>query len=148
MCGLYLGGAAHADDVWAIASSATAAEQQSQIINDFAVCNGLKLNSNKTEVVRIAQSKSRGQHQLQLMHHSIDRLFALVTYGPTTCWLNQGWNRTSVRPGGSSLPSARPEVFLVIQTPSLPEKCLNNVSFPLLSMEQKIGFLTTAALSL
>ena len=52
LCGLYLGGAAHADDVWAIAPSATAAEQQSQIIHSFTSDNGLKLNSEKTEVVK------------------------------------------------------------------------------------------------
>ena len=36
---------------------------------------------------------------------------------------------------------------MVIQTPSLPGRCLNNVSFPLFSMEQKIGFLSTTAWS-
>ena len=48
ICGLYLGGAAHADDVRAIAS---VTEEQGQIIHDFAVENGLKLNSEKTEIV-------------------------------------------------------------------------------------------------
>ena len=42
ICGLYLGGAAHADDVRAIASSASVTEEQGQIIHDFAVENGLK----------------------------------------------------------------------------------------------------------
>ena len=51
ICGLYLGGAAHADDVRAIASSASVTEEQGQIIHDFAVENGLKLNSEKTEIV-------------------------------------------------------------------------------------------------
>ena len=60
MCGVYLGGAAHADDLWAIASSATAAKHQSKIIHDFTVGNGLKLSSNKTKVVQIEQSKSCG----------------------------------------------------------------------------------------
>ena len=81
MCGLYLGGAAHVDDVRAIASSATAAKQQSQIIHDFAVGNGLMLNSNKTEVVRKAQSKSRGQNQLQPVHHSIETIPQAVCLG-------------------------------------------------------------------
>ena len=51
ICGLYLGGAAHADDVRAIASSASVTKEQGQIIHDFAVENGLKLNSEKTEIV-------------------------------------------------------------------------------------------------
>ena len=72
LCGLYLGGAAHADDVRAIAPSATAAEQQRQIIHSFASSNGLKLKSEKTEVVKFSQSKCRGQDQLQLAIHSIE----------------------------------------------------------------------------
>ena len=43
ICGLYLGGTAHADDVRAIASSASATEEQGQIIQDFAIENGLRL---------------------------------------------------------------------------------------------------------
>ena len=60
--GLYLGGASHADDVRAIASSASAAEEQSQFIQNFAIENGLKLNHEKTEIVRISQSKSSENH--------------------------------------------------------------------------------------
>ena len=71
MCGLFLGGAAHADDVRAIASSATAAEQHSQILHNFAAENGLKLNSAKTEVVKISKSNSCEENHLQLEHHLI-----------------------------------------------------------------------------
>ena len=49
ICGLYLGGAAHADDIRAIASSASVTEEQGQIMHDFAIGNGLKLNSEKIE---------------------------------------------------------------------------------------------------
>ena len=53
ICSLYLGGAAHADDVRVLASSAAVAEEQGQIIHSFATENGLKLNCEKTEVVKI-----------------------------------------------------------------------------------------------
>ena len=75
ICGLYLGGAAHADDVRAIASSASVTEEQGQIIHDFAVENGLKLNSEKTEIVKISQSNSREKghlHRLHLVDHTIE----------------------------------------------------------------------------
>ena len=70
--GLYLGGASHADDVRAIASSASAAEEQSQFIQNFAIENGLKLNHEKTEIVRISQSKSSENHQLQILDLTIE----------------------------------------------------------------------------
>ena len=81
LCGLYLGGAAHADDVRAIATSATVAEQQSQIIQSFATCHGLKFNSDKSEVVKISQSNSRGQNQLQLTHHSTNTVPQAICLG-------------------------------------------------------------------
>jgi hypothetical protein len=59
ICGLYLGGAVHADDVPAIAFSASVTEEQGQIMHDFAIGNGLKLNSEKTEIVKISQSNCR-----------------------------------------------------------------------------------------
>ena len=81
LCGLYLGGAAHADDVRAIATSATVAKQQSQIIQSFATCHGLKFNSDKSEVVKISQSNSRGQTQLQLTNHSINTVPQAICLG-------------------------------------------------------------------
>ena len=56
ICNLFLGGAAHADDVRAIASSSTDAEIQGKIIADFSSCNGLTLNCSKTEVVKISRT--------------------------------------------------------------------------------------------
>ena len=55
ICRLYLSGAAHADDVRAIASSTSAAETQGAIISDFFLTHGLHLNSEKTEVVKISK---------------------------------------------------------------------------------------------
>ena len=84
ICGLYLGGAAHADDVRAIASSASVTEEQGQIIHDFAVENGLKLNSEKTEIVKISQSNSREKghlHHLHLVDHTIETVPQAVCLG-------------------------------------------------------------------
>ena len=72
LCGLYLGGAAHADDVRTIASSASVAEEQGQIIYNFSLENGLKLNSTKTEIVKISQSKNHEQVSLHLLNHRIE----------------------------------------------------------------------------
>ena len=54
ICNLFLGGAAHAHNVRATASSSTDAEIQGKIIADFSSCNGLTLNCTKTEVVKIS----------------------------------------------------------------------------------------------
>ena len=48
---LYLGGAAHADDVRSIATSAQTAKEQSLLISDFASNNDLTLNMSKTEAL-------------------------------------------------------------------------------------------------
>ena len=50
-CGLYLGGAAHANDVRAIASSVTTAETQGALISEFSFENGLRLNKGKMKIV-------------------------------------------------------------------------------------------------
>ena len=47
----YIGGAAHADDVHTITASIA---QQVNIIKEFAAANHLKLNSSKTEVIKIS----------------------------------------------------------------------------------------------
>ena len=68
ICGLYLGGAAHADDVRVLASSAAVAEEQGQIIHSFATENGLKLNCEKTEVVKISQCN---HHIVEVIPHAV-----------------------------------------------------------------------------
>ena len=72
ICGLYLGGAAHADDVRVLASSAAVAEEQGQIIHSFATENGLKLNCEKTEVVKISQSNHHVNNPLLLADHIVE----------------------------------------------------------------------------
>ena len=41
ICGLYLGGSAHADDIRAVSNSLTSAEEQGMMISQFAARNGL-----------------------------------------------------------------------------------------------------------
>ena len=69
-CGLYLGGAAHVDDVRTIASSATIAEVQGGVISEFAHNNSLLVNREKTEVVKIAVKKCSNENQEQLTSHN------------------------------------------------------------------------------
>ena len=78
ICGLYPGGAAHVDDVHAIASSASVTKEQGQIIHDFAVENGLKVNSEKTEIVEISQSN---RDHLHLVDHTIETVPQAVCLG-------------------------------------------------------------------
>ena len=106
ICGLYLGGAAHADDVRAITSSASGAEKQGQIIHDFATENSLRLNSGKTEIVRISQSKSRETQQLKVLN------FTIETVPHATC-LGYMWSHNlSARKGvESNINRARRQFF-------------------------------------
>lgn len=82
--GLYFWGAAHADDIRAIASSASAAEKQGQIIHELAVENSLKLSKSKAVKYRYLTS----QFGLYLVVN------ALASCGLTICQqgkvLNQG----------------------------------------------------------
>ena len=98
ICGLYLGRAAHVDDVRAIASSAIVTEEQSRIIQDFSTDNSPKLNSEKTEIVELSRSSSHEKTiytywTIQLRPHL--KLCALVTYGLTTHQQDLAWNLTS-----------------------------------------------------
>ena len=63
-CGLYLGGAAHADDVRTIASSAAIVEVQGGVISEFVHNSGLLVNREKTEVVRMAVKKCSNENQV------------------------------------------------------------------------------------
>ena len=69
ICRLYLGGAAHADDVRAIASSTSGAEAQGAIISDFSSKHGLHLNSKQKlskspTTLRPLRNKSRSRARL------------------------------------------------------------------------------------
>ena len=68
---LYLGGAAHADDVRAVSTSAAVANCQSLLISDFASHHGLKLNNPKTEVVKFSQNKASHDTTISLLGSSI-----------------------------------------------------------------------------
>ena len=102
--GLYLGGAAHADDVRAIASSAIIAEEQSRIIQDFSTDN-LKLNGEKTEIVKLSRSNSHEKDCLHLLDHTVETTPQAVClgYGLTTHQQDWAWNLTSIRPDNNSL---------------------------------------------
>ena len=71
ICELYLGGAAHADDVRTVATSAKGAEELGLLISDFAGNNGLTLNRSKTEVVKISRNHSSADNSLMLLNTSI-----------------------------------------------------------------------------
>ena len=68
---LYLGGAAHADDVTAVSTSVAVANCQSLLISDFASHHGLKLNNPKTEVVKFSQNKASHDTTISLLGSSI-----------------------------------------------------------------------------
>ena len=80
ICGLYLGGA-DADDVRVLASSAAVAEEQGKIIHSFATENGLKLNCEKTEVVKISQSNHHVNNPLLLADHIVEVIPHAVCLG-------------------------------------------------------------------
>ena len=95
ICHLYLGGAAHADDVRAIASSTSIAEAQGVIISDFSSEHGLRLNRDKTEIVKVSNStnsRSIPEH-LSLFDSNIPTL-------PQAKCLGFLWSNTlSAKPG-------------------------------------------------
>ena len=92
ICHLYLGGAAHADDVRAIASSTSVAEA---IISDFSSEYGLRLNRAKTEIVKVSNStQSRSTPE----HHSL--IDSNVPTLPQANCLGFLWSSTlSAKPG-------------------------------------------------
>ena len=63
---LYLGGAAHVDDVRSIATSANTAKEQSLLISDFTSNNGLTLNMPETEVVKISRNPTWNNETVNL----------------------------------------------------------------------------------
>ena len=68
---LYLGGAAHADDVRSIATSANTAKEQSLLISDFAFNNGLTLNMSKIEVVKMSRNPTSNNKTINLSNISV-----------------------------------------------------------------------------
>ena len=52
--GTYIGDAAHADDLRTVTASKNSIAQQVNIIEEFAAANHLKLNSSKTEVIKMS----------------------------------------------------------------------------------------------
>ena len=108
ICGLYLGVAAHADDVRTIASSAAIAEVQGGVISEFAHNNGLLVNREKTEVVRIAVKKCLNENQEQQSSHN-----STVSTLPQAKCLGFMWSTTlSAKPGvEQNISSARKQFF-------------------------------------
>ena len=95
ICGLYLGGAAHVDDVRTIASSAAIAEVQGGVISEFAHKNSLLVNREKTEVVRIAVKKCLNENQEQQTSHN-----STASTIPQAKYLGFMWSNTlSTKPG-------------------------------------------------
>ena len=68
------------DDVRALASSVSAAEEQGWIISEFAAQNSLHLNSEKTEVVKISKSNNK-REPLHLPGHTVETTPQAVCLG-------------------------------------------------------------------
>jgi exonuclease III len=64
VCGSFVGGSAHADDVRTIAPSTHTLHQQYNILQNFVTCNHLQLNTSKTEVLKISNTFSSETIQL------------------------------------------------------------------------------------
>ena len=122
--GLYLGGASHADDVCAIASSASAVEEQCQFIQNFAIENSLKLNHEKTEYLNQSAQKTTNcrYSTSQLRRYLIQHAWA--THGPTT--YQQVLKQTSTKQGDNSLLLVPQEAFWVTQTHCQLKRCLKS----------------------
>ena len=71
ICNLYLGGAAHADDVRAIASSTQGTEDQGKMIANIATKNGLSLNESKTEIVLFSRKPSQHTSTINFMNSTV-----------------------------------------------------------------------------
>ena len=52
--GLYLGSAAHADDIRSLSQTRSDTESQAATLVNFTTNNGLQINANKTEVVALS----------------------------------------------------------------------------------------------
>ena len=146
ICSLYLGGAAHSDNVRTIETSTQGATEQSKIVSKFASDNGLKLNASKTEIVRFLTTSSPPLcSNITIDESSLPILSQASCLG--YCWSstlsptpaiqeNTAKARRQLFALGSS------GVFLVMQIQSAPKPCLKRVFFLLCCMVQRIGFLT------
>ena len=56
IAGLYLGSAAHADDIRSLSQTISATESQAASLINFTNNNGLKINASKTEVVALSRA--------------------------------------------------------------------------------------------
>ena len=111
-------------DVRTIASSAAIAEVQGGVISEFAHNNGLLVNREKTEVVRIAVKKCSNENQEQQTSHYSTQLSPL--YPRPSAWVSCGHvlyqpnlalNKTSTEQESNSLPLVLPDVFWVTRIP-------------------------------
>ena len=93
--GNFMGGAAHADDLRTIATSKCSVVEQANIINKFTSGNHLKLNSSKTEIIRIAYC------------HPQDNFISLFCFLPILILLPRG----SVLEHGGSTTSQSYDLF-------------------------------------
>ena len=106
ICGLYLGGSAHADDIRAVSNSLTSAEEQGMMISQFSARNGLQLNCEKTEVVKIARTNYHECDQLSLPD-------AIVQTAPQATCLGYRWSHNlSAKPNvEANISKARRQFF-------------------------------------
>ena len=103
--GNFIGGAAHADDLRTIATSKCSVVEQADIIDKFTSGNHLKLNSSKTEIIRIAYCHPQDDF-ISLFSSNID----IVTEGKClgTWWK---YNLSAIRSVQENIVKARRAFF-------------------------------------
>ena len=69
--GSFVGAAAHADDIRTVAASKKSITDQADIIDDFTSGNHLKLNSSKTEIIKISWNRPTPD-QVNLSNSSVN----------------------------------------------------------------------------
>ena len=79
--GTYMGAAVHADDLRTTAASAEAVSQQNAVINQFARDSCLRLNTSKTEVVKISPFSQEESLVVELESHTLPAVNAAKCLG-------------------------------------------------------------------
>ena len=79
--GTYMGAAVHADDLRTTAASAEAVSQQNAVINQFARDSCLRLNTSKTEIVKISPFSQEESLVVELESHTLPAVNAAKCLG-------------------------------------------------------------------
>ena len=72
IAGLYLGSAAHADDIRSLSQSTSATENQAINLINLSTKYGLKINANKTEVVALSRTNHPSTYMFTIAKHQVE----------------------------------------------------------------------------